>query len=98
MPLLSNSFNPIFVLIILFICVFGLAFLYAVFSELKNGRTGFLRVLMAACIVYGFADELGFNLNSPSSFSIVCSILFSAAWIVDVIRCREKSNDAVAKE
>ena len=90
--------NPFFVLITFFLCVLGPMFLYAVYLDLKHGRTGWFRGLLAAGIVYGLADELGFKLYSPSSMSIVCSILFSAAWIVDVIGRSDKSNCTVAED
>ncbi|MFN7844942.1 MAG: hypothetical protein ACK5YR_22385 [Pirellula sp.] len=98
MPLQKLGSHPLFLLMTSFLCAIGLMLLYAVYLELKHGRTGWLRVILAAGIVYGLADEFGFNLFSPPSLTIVCSILFSAAWLVDVIERRERSNATVSKD
>ena len=95
--MLLSNLNPLFVLIAIFFCVFGFAFLFVLFLELKNGRTGFLRGLLAVGIAYGLACELGLPFYSPFSLSIVCAILFSASWVVEAIGRREKSMGTVEK-
>lgn len=89
---LTVGLNPFSILILVFLTVFALAYLYAMTMQLKNRRTGLLRVLLALGIICGFARELGASIPAPASMSIVCSILFSTAWLAESIEHVLNSN------